>query len=133
MHLCAVHSVGEASGPEAVAEAERRVVFPRQCDHVIEVLVERVLPAVDVHPFGEERSASADHAADAALLVDPYNIEEMTAAMSKLLSDKELRLELCKKGKTRAGVYSWEKLAKEYLQLYRQLAQNNQPGYSLEF
>jgi len=61
-------------------------------------------------------------AQDAAILIDPYNVDEMTGQMSRLLGDNQLRAELSKKGKARASSYSWDRTAEKYLELYRYLA-----------
>ncbi len=67
---------------------------------------------------------TAEVADDAAVLVDPYNIEELASAMAKLIHDGELRRELGDKGRARASVYSWAKTAKSYLELYYELVEH---------
>jgi glycosyltransferase involved in cell wall biosynthesis len=59
---------------------------------------------------------------DAGLLIDPYEEEELAVAMWRILSDQELRASLVEKGFTRAGLFSWEKAARETLDLYHSLA-----------
>lgn len=56
----------------------------------------------------------------AALLVDPYNIEEIAEAMYKVLIDQNLRKNLIEKGLKRAKEFSWEKAAKETLKVYQE-------------
>ena len=46
---------------------------------------------------------------EAALLVDPYKTEEITAAMQAIANDSKLRSHLCDLGINRASVFSWEK------------------------
>lgn len=58
---------------------------------------------------------------DAALLVDPYNEEDVVAGMTKLLNDEGLRLRLKDKGFARAKVFSWRKMAEQTLECYREL------------
>jgi len=58
-------------------------------------------------------------AGDAAILVDPYNVDEITSQMARLIGDHDLRKELSIKGRGRAGLYSWSKTAEEYLNLYK--------------
>jgi glycosyltransferase involved in cell wall biosynthesis len=60
--------------------------------------------------------------ADAGILVDPYDAEELSVAMWRLLSDAELRASLIEKGYKRAGFFSWDKAAQETLKLYHSLA-----------
>lgn len=48
---------------------------------------------------------------DAALLVDPENVEEIAAAMSRISDNLELRSELIEKGKVQFKKFSWENSA----------------------
>lgn len=58
---------------------------------------------------------------DAALLFDPYNIEEMTTAMYRVLIDEQLRNKLKKKGFERVKKFSWERAAKDTLKIYEEV------------
>jgi len=58
---------------------------------------------------------------DAALLFDPYNVEEIAAAMYKALTDEQLRAELRQKGFERVKQFSWEKAARETLAVYEEV------------
>lgn len=60
-------------------------------------------------------------AGGAAILVDPYDVDEMTSQMAKLICDHDLREELSAKGRGRARLYSWPKTAEAYLKLYQEL------------
>ncbi|MCK4419985.1 glycosyltransferase [Candidatus Aerophobetes bacterium] len=64
--------------------------------------------------------APAEVAGDAALLVDPYNIDEISKTMYKVLIDQNLRKELIEKGLKRTKEFSWEKAAKETLKVYEE-------------
>ncbi len=64
--------------------------------------------------------APAEVAGDAALLVDPYNIDELSEAICKVLIDQTLRKNLIEKGLKRAKEFSWEKAAKETLRVYEE-------------
>jgi glycosyltransferase involved in cell wall biosynthesis len=70
-------------------------------------------------------TAMPEVAGGAAVLVDPYNIEEMVSEMSKLLQDNDLREELVKKGVKRASHYSWERTSEQYLELYEEACDLN--------
>jgi glycosyltransferase involved in cell wall biosynthesis len=59
--------------------------------------------------------------ADAGLKVDPNDVEELTVAIWRVLSDCELRDSLREKGLKRASVFSWDKAARETLALYHSL------------
>ncbi len=54
-------------------------------------------------------SSMPELAGDAAILVDPYNIEEISQAMTKIASSVELTSQLAELGLARAKEFSWEK------------------------
>lgn len=54
-------------------------------------------------------SSLPEVAGDAALLVDPYNTEEINAAMQEIVNSGEMRSHLSKLGLIRASQFSWEK------------------------
>ena len=60
---------------------------------------------------------------DAALLVEPTDVDGMTVAIWRVLSDEALRQQMIDKGLKRAGLFSWRKAALETLGIYRRLAQ----------
>jgi len=54
-----------------------------------------------------------------ALMIDPYNIDEMAWAMETALADKSLRERLIEKGIKQAKKFSWSKCAKETLEVIK--------------
>lgn len=54
---------------------------------------------------------------DAALYVDPYNVEDITQKIEQLLVDEPLRKELQEKGLLQIKKYSWNKSAKQVYEL----------------
>lgn len=58
---------------------------------------------------------------DAAIMVDPYDVEALADAMHRVLSDAMLREELCQKGLARAQQFTWEKAARETLAVYTEV------------
>ncbi|MBE9467910.1 MAG: glycosyltransferase family 4 protein [Bacteroidetes bacterium] len=52
-------------------------------------------------------------AGDAALLVDPFSVEEIKNAMLKIVKDNNLRNELIKKGFVQQEKFSWDKTAEK--------------------
>jgi len=56
-------------------------------------------------------------AGDAALMVDPYNINDIAKAVSEILTDESLKNKLIERGLARAKKFSWEKTAREYLKI----------------
>jgi glycosyltransferase involved in cell wall biosynthesis len=58
---------------------------------------------------------------DAALLVDPHNVDELAHAITRLLQNEQLRADLRLKGYQRAQLYTWERSAQKMLRIYEQL------------
>jgi len=58
---------------------------------------------------------------DAALLFDPYNVDEIASAMYKALVKDNLRKSLVDKGFERVKLFSWEETARRTLELYREV------------
>lgn len=54
---------------------------------------------------------------DAALYVNPYNVEDITQKIEQLLVDEPLRKELQEKGLLQIKKYSWDKSAKQVYEL----------------
>ena len=59
---------------------------------------------------------------DAALLVDPSNVEDMADAMLKLTENVDLRQSIREKGLERAEQFSWQASAEALLGVYKDLA-----------
>ena len=60
-------------------------------------------------------SSLPEAAGDAGLLVDPYDIGDISHAMEEIFTDSGLRAKLIEKGYVQAKKFSWEKTAREYL------------------
>ena len=59
---------------------------------------------------------------DAALLVNPLDVEGLTAAMMRVVEDAGLRESLKRKGSLRIKAFSWEQSARDQLCVYQDLA-----------
>ena len=57
---------------------------------------------------------------DSALLVNPLCAQDIADAIQKLFLDQELKQELIRRGFERVKLFSWEKAARETLQVYTQ-------------
>jgi glycosyltransferase involved in cell wall biosynthesis len=64
---------------------------------------------------------------DAALLVNPENVFEIARAIQEALLDEDLRGDLIAKGKAQAARYSWDRTAREVLEVYRDVGANSRP------
>jgi glycosyltransferase involved in cell wall biosynthesis len=67
------------------------------------------------------RSALVEVAGNAALLIDPYDVEELEWALKRLLDDPELRANLSELGRAHAKGYTWERAVKTTYSIYREL------------
>lgn len=56
---------------------------------------------------------------DAAFAFDPFNVEDISIALSNVLEQPNLRWELRGKGLTQAQKFSWERVAHETLVIYK--------------
>ncbi len=55
---------------------------------------------------------------DAAILVDPYNVKEITSAMNQILIDDQLRQNLINKSYQQVKKFDWQNTAKEILNIF---------------
>ena len=54
---------------------------------------------------------------DAAILVDPRNVEELVTALNKILTDDKLRKDLSKKSYLNSSKYRWQNSASKVFQI----------------
>ncbi|HWB83264.1 MAG TPA: glycosyltransferase family 1 protein [Bryobacteraceae bacterium] len=64
----------------------------------------------------------------AALLVDPYVVDEITRALADLLRDPELRTRMERLGLQRAAHFSWQKTAQRTLDVFHEVAERHRPA-----
>lgn len=57
----------------------------------------------------------------AAILVDPYDIKEMTTKLKKVIGSRDLQKELSQQGLIQAKKFSWEKVARETYEVYQKV------------
>lgn len=69
-------------------------------------------------------SSTVEISGDSALLVDPYNVDEITNAITQILKDRNLRNDLINKGFENSKKYSWEKTALDTYKVYEQVIKN---------
>ncbi|GJM83626.1 hypothetical protein HMSSN139_61220 [Paenibacillus sp. HMSSN-139] len=55
---------------------------------------------------------------DSAILVDPLNDEEIESSVIKVLSDRDCRSELVKRGIKQAKIFSWERTVVESMKKF---------------
>ena len=60
---------------------------------------------------------------DAGWLVNPEDVEGLTVAMYRILTDENLRHEMRSKGLKRAATFSWDRAARETIQVYQKVVE----------
>jgi glycosyltransferase involved in cell wall biosynthesis len=55
---------------------------------------------------------------DAAVMVDPYDTDALATAIARVVESPDLRQELSERGMKRAGLFSWEKTARQTVKVY---------------
>ena len=85
------------------------------------------IPVIDAMAAGipviTSNTASLPEAAGkAALLVDPYSVDQIEQAIRTITTDKKLRSKLSKLGLTQAKKFSWKKCAKETLKVFQEMS-----------
>ena len=66
-------------------------------------------------------SSLPEVAGDAALLIDPRDVQDLAEKLLQMAGCAELRATLAEKGLAQAARFSWEKTARETLQVYERL------------
>lgn len=68
-----------------------------------------------------DRGAFPEVVGDAGIMIDPYDVDGLAKAMRDVLNNEGLREDIIKKGLERAKMFSWEKCAKEVLEVYEEM------------
>jgi alpha-1,3-rhamnosyl/mannosyltransferase len=67
-------------------------------------------------------SSLPELAADAALLIDPNDVDSLTAAVRQIIDQPDLAATLRQRGLLQAGKFTWEAAALQTAQLYHEIA-----------
>jgi glycosyltransferase involved in cell wall biosynthesis len=62
------------------------------------------------------------------VLVDPFDVNALAAAIEKVVSDSDLRTKLSLQGLARAKLFDWRETARQTLAVYRKAAGVVLPG-----
>jgi glycosyltransferase involved in cell wall biosynthesis len=93
----------------------RVFVYPSLLETFGKPLVEAMQSGVPI--VASSTSCIPEVVGDAALLVDPRNIEEMSAAIHRAWSDEPLRAQLVARGLRRGKLFTWENAAQQILEV----------------
>jgi glycosyltransferase involved in cell wall biosynthesis len=66
-------------------------------------------------------SSLPEVAGDAAILVDPYDVDSIMDGMRRVLTDASLAAELGRRGQERAREFSWARSVEKTRQVYQEL------------
>ena len=120
-YASSVHMLG------AVPELNLRELY-RQClGLVYPSLYEGYgLPVAEAMALGRpvvtsDRSATREVAGEAALLVNPEDVDALAGGMERLLEDEELRERLGAEGRARMAARTWRRTAEETFEVYREV------------
>jgi glycosyltransferase involved in cell wall biosynthesis len=85
------------------------------------------LPALEAMACGtpvvaSNASSLPEVVGDAALLVDPLDVDALAEAMVKAFTDADLRAEMTRRGLARAREFTWAQAARNLLDVYAELA-----------
>src|SRR3989344_1321641 len=110
-----VHFIGYTSGSKLYAyyKDALAVVFPSINEGFGMPIIEAM--SVGTPVITSNISSMAEAAGNAALLVDPFDVSDISRAMEHIFYDTGLRAKLIEKGYVQAKKFSWEKTAKEYM------------------
>jgi glycosyltransferase involved in cell wall biosynthesis len=67
-------------------------------------------------------SSLPEVAGDAALMIDPYDLEQLTTALIRLIDDQTLQAQLIEAGLRRAGQFTWKTAAQHLKRVYDEQA-----------
>jgi glycosyltransferase involved in cell wall biosynthesis len=62
---------------------------------------------------------------DAALYIDPESVEELAAAMLRVINDPSLRELMSRQGRSRASQFGWDRVANQTIDVYRRCLAGN--------
>jgi glycosyltransferase involved in cell wall biosynthesis len=69
-----------------------------------------------------DRTSLPEVVGTAGLLVDPFDVDALAAAIEKLINDSDLRAQLSVKGLERAKLFDWRETARRTLAIYHKAA-----------
>ena len=97
----------------------RAVVFPSLYEGFGLPVLEAMVLGTPVVTSRE--SSLPEIAGEAALLVDPYNTDEIARAITRIVNDADLRVELSQRGRTQAAKFSVDRYRERVQALYASL------------
>ncbi len=124
---------GDIHVPGYVSEQDLETLYQRASVFAFPSLDEGFgMPVLDAMARGvpvitSNVSALPEVSGDAALLVDPADVQSVGEGLRKLTEDAALRSELAQKGFERSGEFSWEKAVLQTWKVYQELVTEPRP------
>jgi glycosyltransferase involved in cell wall biosynthesis len=117
-----VHRLGYLSRAELFGLYRRAlgVVFPSLYEGFGFPVLEAMACGVPV--ITSRVSSMPETAGDAALLVDPYDLDSIAQALERLIREPDLRRELIRRGRLRCRLFDWRAYAAALLAVFTELA-----------
>ncbi|MEM9885721.1 MAG: glycosyltransferase family 1 protein [Bacteroidota bacterium] len=101
----------------------------KECDAMVMVSLNESfgMPIIEAQQVGRvvltsEVTAMPEIGADAAVYVNPYQVDSIRAGIERIISDHSLRLRLIEKGYKNVQRFDMEWIAQQYLDLYKEIA-----------
>lgn len=91
-------------------------VFPSEAENFPSVLLEAMSSGMAV--ITSTAGGCPEVVGDAGILVRPGNVEEIRAAIVKLIESEDLRNELATAALERVKIFSWQNITKQYIDCY---------------
>jgi glycosyltransferase involved in cell wall biosynthesis len=82
----------------------------------------------DIPVIASNVTSLPEVAGDAALFVNPENVEGIAAAMKRIVFEPGLREDLIAKGRVQRKKYSWDKTAKKFWEMIESTFAENTVG-----
>ena len=118
----AVHLLGHVSDEDlpVLMQSAEMLVFPSLHEGFGLPVIEAM--ALGVPVVTSNVAAIPEVAGDAALLVNPIDVDQIASAMRRILEDRRLADDLRRRGRARASGFRWESTCAELVSLCRDLA-----------
>ena len=81
--------------------------------------------SAEIPVITSNRSSMPEVAGNAAILVDPMNLEMIADAMYEVVSDKNLKQELIKSGLEQLKKFNWDQSAQDYWKIFQTVIQKS--------
>ena len=77
--------------------------------------------ASGVPVLGSNRTSIPEIVAEAGVLFDPHNYAELSKKLKQVITDEAVRNDMITKGLKRAQEFTWERCARETLEIYKKV------------